>query len=219
FLSSLLPQAAAPPADAGAIRIGPRPAGPATPSSGDLSAWIWSLLAVPLGALLLLGYRRRSAGHATPARATPTTPVTMESVVTAVPIATQEAIPLAGKGRRARAAQLPAPSPRRPNLLGVAVDDHAARAVALAYRGQEGSSLAEFMAVVKSAPEFTFAGISGFYDMPAGGYLALARAYLQVDRPRYAAALLRLGQETHPTDRALTRLLAEIEGQATAPDV
>jgi len=213
FLGSLLPQVAAPHTDATAMRAGTRPAGPSAPSS-DPVAWMWSLLAVPFGAVLLLGYRRRSTAQAGAASAPPTTPVTLESVVTAVPVAAQETISSA-KGRGKRAAKLPAPAPRRPNLLGEAVGDHATRAVALAYRGQEGSSLAEFMAVVKREPEFTFATVVGFYDMPAGGYLALARAYLQVDRPRYAAALLRLGQETHPADRPLARLLTEIEDPAT----
>ena len=220
FLGGLLPQAPASQADAAAIRAGTRPAGAAAATSNNnLSAWIWSLLAVPFGALLLLVYRRRNATPATATATAQSTPITMESVVTAVPIAAQETPARSLRGQGTQVAKLPTLAPRRPNLLGDALGDHAARAVALAYRGQEGSSLAEFMAVVKGEPEFSFADVAGFYDMPAGGYLALARAYLQVDRPRYAAALLRLGQEAYPTDRPLARLLTEIEGSATANDL
>ncbi len=123
-----------------------------------------------------------------------------------------------GRGRRLTPAPAAAPAaaPRITLLNANDARTRAERAIALAYRGQEGSSLAEFLLVVKENPEFEFGKIAGFYDMPAAGYLALARAYVEHARPRYASALLRLGQETYPEDRALGRLLAEIE--PPAPD-
>ncbi len=215
FLGGLLPQVAAPQAGAATIHAGTRSVGPPATTS-DTPAWLWSLPALAVGALLLLGYRRRSVARTTATPAGPSVPITMEFVVATVSPAAPDRI--AHKREASRRMKSPAPAPRRPNLLGETVSDQATRAVALAYRGQEGSSLAEFLNVVKHDPEFTFATIAGFYDMPAGGYLALARAYWQVTRPRYAAALLRLGLETYPADRPLARLLAEIEGSETSSE-
>jgi hypothetical protein len=169
-----------------------------------------SLVALALGALLLVGFTRRRrtpAAVALPATDAGGTPVAS----TAVPVAPRPANP--GKP----ASKPPPAPPRRVNLLDPDNPTaRAQRAIALAYRGQEGSSLAEFLMVVKQNPEFEFGTLDGFYDMPAAGYLALARAYVENDRRRYAAALLKMARETYPDDKALERLAAELDGPAPA---
>ena len=46
--------------------------------------------------------------------------------------------------------------------------------------------------------------------------IAPARAYVENDRRRYAAALLKMARETYPDDKALERLAAELDGPAPA---
>ncbi|HET7078653.1 MAG TPA: D-alanyl-D-alanine carboxypeptidase family protein [Chloroflexia bacterium] len=181
----------------------------ATPAP-DPAPWIVSLVALALGALLLVGFTRR---RRTPAAvALPATDAGGTQVAsTAGPVAPRPANP--GKP----ASKPPPAPPRRVNLLDPDNPTaRAQRAIALAYRGQEGSSLAEFLMVVKQNPEFEFGTLDGFYDMPAAGYLALARAYVENDRRRYAAALLKMARETYPDDKALERLAAELDGPAPA---
>jgi len=117
--------------------------------------------------------------------------------------------------RVAAVAIAPAAPPLPPSRITLAAGDdlrtRAERAVALAYRGQEGSSLAEFLMVVKQQPDYEFGNVPGFYDMPAPGYLALARAYAECSQPRYAAALLKLGLDAHQDDPSLARLLSEVQ--------
>ena len=241
------PAAPAPPAarlSGGGGNAGPAPAPPAAP---DTPAWLWSLLAVPVGALLLVlaGPRlarrwpglgpnparpllvtgagaQSGAGTAAPTAAPPTAPPPPAPVSPATAGAAGRPPPMApylpatstAPGAKSAAGKAPAGAAPtdlpRINLLNERdAATRAQRAIALAYRGQEGSSLAEFLRVVKSNPDFEFGTLPGFYDMPAAGYLALARAYLENDRPQYAAALLKLGRETYPDDRPLSRLLAE----------
>ncbi|HMA35105.1 MAG TPA: D-alanyl-D-alanine carboxypeptidase family protein [Chloroflexia bacterium] len=166
---------------------GPATAGGGPPApAGNAPAWLWSLLAVPAGGLLLWAYLQWAPGRR---RAAP------------APARSSPAVPL---------------PPRRVSLLdGDDLATRAQRAIALAHRGQEGSSLAEFLAIVQRNPEFEFGAVPGFYDMPAAGYLALARAYGETDRRRYASALLQLGQETYPDDGAIRRLRAELDAAPT----
>jgi D-alanyl-D-alanine carboxypeptidase (penicillin-binding protein 5/6) len=107
------------------------------------------------------------------------------------------------------------PRPWRVSLL--ANDDptlHAQRAMAMAARGQEGTSLAEFLMTLDINPEFEFDAIPGFYDMPPAGYMALARAYSKRERPRYARALLRLALEQYPNDPHIAHFLAALNTEA-----
>jgi D-alanyl-D-alanine carboxypeptidase (penicillin-binding protein 5/6) len=106
------------------------------------------------------------------------------------------------------------PRPWRVSLL--AHDDpalHAQRAVAMAVRGYEGSSLAEFLMTLDIDPDFEFSTIDGFYDMPAPGYLALAQAYAKRERPHYARALLRLALEQYPDDPYLAHFLHSLDAK------
>jgi hypothetical protein len=91
---------------------------------------------------------------------------------------------------------------------------HAERALAMAARGQEGTSLAEFLMTLDINPEFEFDSVPGFYDMPPAGYMALARAYAKRERPRYARALLRLALEQYPNDPHLAHFLAALNAEA-----
>ncbi len=109
----------------------------------------------------------------------------------------------------------PDPRPWRVSLL--AHDDpalHAQRALAMAARGQEGTSLAEFLMTLDINPEFEFDAIPGFYDMPPAGYMALARAYAKRERPRYARALLRLALDQYPNDPHLAHYLAALNAES-----
>ncbi len=109
----------------------------------------------------------------------------------------------------------PDPRPWRVSLL--AHDDpalHAQRALAMAARGQEGTSLAEFLMTLDINPEFEFDGIPGFYDMSPAGYMALARAYAKRERPRYARALLRLALDQYPNDPHLAHFLASLNTES-----
>jgi D-alanyl-D-alanine carboxypeptidase len=206
-------------------------------TTGGGPPWLWSLLAVPAGALILLAFwranlvsRRRAAPAAATALAVagpavldpaaragdaavgPIAPVA-ESAAVAAPAAR----PARG-GKNGKPGAAPTPPPRRVNLLtGEDLNTRAERAIALAYRGQEGSSLAEFLMIIKTNPEFEFGALPGFYDMPAAGYMALARAYAEHDRRRYATALLKLALESYPDDRPLARMLAEVDD--AGPDV
>ncbi|HUS15650.1 MAG TPA: D-alanyl-D-alanine carboxypeptidase family protein [Chloroflexia bacterium] len=186
------PQPAAAPAGGGT------PA--ALPATDSPPTWIWSLLAVPAGALLVFGYLQLR-------------PRRQAAVAVAASAATPVAAPMTANGKAAKGKKAPpAPGPRRVTLLGGEdLSARAERAVALAYHGQEGASLAEFLLIVKKNPDFEFGTTPGFYDMPAAGYLALARAYAEQDRTRYATALLKLGHDTYPADKAITRMLAELE--------
>jgi D-alanyl-D-alanine carboxypeptidase (penicillin-binding protein 5/6) len=213
LLSGLLGAAAAPkPSGAtGAVSAASRSGTPAP----DPTPWIVSLVALALGALLLVGFTRRRGRPAVvalpatgPAVANPTV---AQAATTAGPAVAKAANP--GK----TSPKPPPAPPRRVNLLDPDNPTaRAQRAIALAYRGQEGSSLAEFLMVVKQNPEFEFGTLDGFYDMPAAGYLALARAYVENDRRRYADALLKMARETYPDDKALERLAAELD--ETAPE-
>jgi serine-type D-Ala-D-Ala carboxypeptidase (penicillin-binding protein 5/6) len=213
LLSGLLGNATSPkPAAAtGAVSAASRSGTPAP----DPTPWLVSLLAIALGALVLIGFARRRRAPAmvalptgSPAGAKPTV---TQAATTAAPVAARPANP--GKP----APKPPPAPPRRVNLLDPDNPTaRAQRAIALAYRGQEGSSLAEFLMVVKQNPEFEFGTLDGFYDMPAAGYLALARAYVENERRRYAAALLKMARETYPDDKALERMAAELEDSAPA---
>jgi D-alanyl-D-alanine carboxypeptidase (penicillin-binding protein 5/6) len=207
LLSGLLGTTAAPkPAGAtAAISAASRSATPAP----DPAPWIVSLVAIALGALLLVGVtrrRRHPAAVALPAPSANGAAGVAQAAPTTTPVAAKAANP--GK----TAPKPPPAPPRRVNLLDPDNPTaRAQRAIALAYRGQEGSSLAEFLMVVKQNPEFEFGTLDGFYDMPAAGYLGLARAYVENDRRRYAAALLKMARETYPDDKALERLAAELD--------
>ena len=217
LLSGLLGAAASPkPAGAtAAISAAGRSATPAP----DPVPWIVSLVAIALGGLLLVGFTRRRrtpAVVALPApRAAGADPIPAQAATTATPVAAKAT----NSGKTPPKAT--AAPPRRVNLLDPDNPTaRAQRAIALAYRGQEGPSLAEFLMVVKQNPEFEFGTLDGFYDMPAAGYLGLARAYVENDRRRYAAALLKMARETYPDDKALERLAAELDEPApeTAAD-
>jgi hypothetical protein len=141
----------------------------------------------------------------------------MAPVAESAAVAAPAARPARG-GKNGKPGAAPTPPPRRVNLLtGEDLNTRAERAIALAYRGQEGSSLAEFLMIIKTNPEFEFGALPGFYDMPAAGYMALARAYAEHDRRRYATALLKLALESYPDDRPLARMLAEVDD--AGPDV
>lgn len=107
-----------------------------------------------------------------------------------------------------------------PVIVSISEDDelrdHAWRAVEYAYAERHGSAMAEFMVVVKHNPRYEFDTLPGFYEMPAVGYLALARAYYGVGKLRYAAALLGLAAPRYPGDMNIRMLKRRIENEMAA---
>jgi D-alanyl-D-alanine carboxypeptidase len=201
----------------------------------EFSWWPWILAALLLiGLLIYTRRRRRAEPHPLPAtgsmattaapappapppgaRRAPPAPEPAPADPAVAPLDLNPAPPIHNPKSKTQNPKSADPRPWRVSLL--ANDDpalHAQRALAMAARGQEGTSLAEFLMTLDINPEFEFDAIPGFYDMPPAGYMALARAYTKRERPRYARALLRLALEQYPNDPHIAHFLAALNTEA-----
>jgi D-alanyl-D-alanine carboxypeptidase (penicillin-binding protein 5/6) len=188
-------------------------------------SWLpWALAALLLVGLLIYTRRRAArpplpatstaAATATPAAPPRPAPAPAPDPASLTPLALDPAPPATPKSKTQNP---PSPDPRPWRVSLQANDDpplHAQRALAMAARGQEGTSLAEFLMTLDINPEFEFDAIPGFYDMSPVGYMALARAYAKRERPRYARALLRLALDQYPNDPHIAHFLAALNADA-----
>lgn len=96
------------------------------------------------------------------------------------------------------------------------VATRARQAVDYAYAGRYAASQEEFRRVVEQDALFDFASIDEFEQMPVLGFKALAGAYRDVGKPRFAVLLLDMAIETYPNDlelRNLQRVIKREMGQ------
>jgi D-alanyl-D-alanine carboxypeptidase len=84
---------------------------------------------------------------------------------------------------------------------------HARQAIDYAYAGRFAASTEEFKRVVEQDPLFDFATVEEFEQMPVLGYKALATAYREVGKPKFAILLLDMAVETFPNELELRNML------------
>lgn len=89
-----------------------------------------------------------------------------------------------------------------------------ARAIAAARRYDRHTTLAAFGAALAGDPDCKPAAVAGFWEMPPGGHVDLARAYLRRRRRADARSVVTFALLLFPYDRELTALLREIDGGA-----
>ena len=82
----------------------------------------------------------------------------------------------------------------------------ARQAIDYAYAGRLTASTEEFRRVVDLDPLFDFGSIDEFEQMPVLGFKALANAYREVNRSKFAILLLDMAIERYPNDLELRNL-------------
>ncbi len=87
---------------------------------------------------------------------------------------------------------------------------HARQAIDYAYAGRFGASIEEFKRVVEKDPLFDFASVEEFEQMPVLGYKALATAYREAGKPKFAVLLLDMAVENFPNELELRNMLKHI---------
>ena len=87
---------------------------------------------------------------------------------------------------------------------------HARQAIDYAFAGRLVASTDEFKRVVERDPLFDFAAIEEFEQMPVVGYKALATAYRDAGKPRFAVLLLEMAVENFPSELELRNMLKYI---------
>jgi D-alanyl-D-alanine carboxypeptidase len=84
---------------------------------------------------------------------------------------------------------------------------HARQAIDYAYAGRFAASIEEFKRVVEQNPLFDFASVEEFEQMPVLGYKALATAYRETGKPKFAVLLLDMAVENFPNELELRNML------------
>lgn len=87
---------------------------------------------------------------------------------------------------------------------------HARQAIDYAYAGRFAASIEEFKRVVEQNPLFDFASVEEFEQMPVLGYKALATAYRETGKPKFAVLLLDMAVENFPNELELRNMLKHI---------
>lgn len=100
--------------------------------------------------------------------------------------------------------------------IGDNLASHARLAVDYAYAGRLATSTEEFKRVVEKNPLFDFATIDGFERMPVVGYKALATAYRETGKPKFAVLLLEMAVEDFPSDLELRNMLKSTRRETEA---
>ncbi len=101
------------------------------------------------------------------------------------------------------------PSPARNASISESSEATAARArqaIDYAYAGRITASTEEFRRVVEQNPMFDFGSIEEFEQMPVLGFKALATAYRDASRVKFAILLLDMAIERYPNDLELRNL-------------
>jgi hypothetical protein len=94
------------------------------------------------------------------------------------------------------------------------VNAHARQAIDYAYAGRIGASTEEFRRVIEQDPLFDFATIDEFEQMPVLGYKALATAYRDAGKLKFAILLLDMAVENFPNELELRNMLRHLRREA-----
>lgn len=97
---------------------------------------------------------------------------------------------------------------------GLSLNAHARQAIDYAYAGRIGASTEEFRRVIEQDPLFDFATIDEFEQMPVLGYKALATAYRDAGKLKFAILLLDMAVENFPNELELRNMLRHLRREA-----
>lgn len=87
---------------------------------------------------------------------------------------------------------------------------HARQAIDYAYAGRLSASTEEFRRVIEQSPLFDFGTIDEFEQMPVLGYKALAGAYRDAGKAKFAILLLDMAVENFPNELELRNMLRHL---------
>jgi hypothetical protein len=91
---------------------------------------------------------------------------------------------------------------------------HARQAIDYAYAGRIAASTEEFKRVIEQNPLFDFGTIDEFEQIPVLGYKALATAYRDTGKLKFAILLLDMAVENYPNELELRNMLRRLRREA-----
>lgn len=91
---------------------------------------------------------------------------------------------------------------------------HARQAIDYAYAGRIAASTEEFKRVIEQNPLFDFGTIDEFEQIPVLGYKALATAYRDTGKLKFAILLLDMAVENYPNELELRNMLRHLRREA-----